>query len=1053
MLNQSRWTAFALAVLLGGCVWLPTHLTSRQPRGMPMNLTPLFDNDGISSTSRSRDGNYDCPDHPANVPGSTYPSEFMPTTGDQFELAEWPRVPFVFPSKRDGDNNNFACAGQKIEPPKGQYRRLYVLGSAENGAHEGDMRLGFEDGIENVTLRFSDWCEAPRHGETTAFAAPYRYSWHQDDRSMHTEDITCRLLAVAFDLPAQRVLEWIRFPYNQRLHVFAATMEPAGWLAEQEAYAADAVETYRELEHRKPVVAKTLCRELERVEKSLAEAKGATPPELARAVGCLETQLDYCRALLPKHRGELSRRAVRRFRQACKSVRRDLQTVRAGRNPFAGRKGVILKAYRSELDDSLQPYSIAIPPGYSPDTPASLVFNLHGHGWYRPFQGHPARRIPGAIVVSPHGRGSMDYMFVAENDFLHVLRDVERDYRIDHGRIYLTGHSMGGTGSWNLAARFPDRIAAIAPNASNADHRVWQREWWWTYGSAPPFDRLRSFVEAMLDPASYACNLLNVPAFAIHGKLDGTCPVGHTRSMVEKMKAAGGRVTYRELPFAGHGGFSHDLRQEQREWLLRQRRVSRPDRARFRASRLRYASAYWVRVERFDEWLEFAEIDAECSGGAEFEIRTKNVARFSIDPAASPAHGASQIGVTIDDVELPAIDDPSADRLTFARAEDGRWRIAPDEPPRGKRPGLEGPIEDAFMSRFLVVYGTTGSDEWTRQVVRDEAERFVSDWKRLYTVPCRIKSDTEVTEQDVADSNLILYGSPDMNAVAARVQGALPIRIETDAVTIGGKRYEGKDVGVKFCHPNPLNPDRYVVVCAGTTWRAIFQINTRFGNWFGWGPFDNRNWFDYGVFDDRTHSPETFLRVGFFDQDWMVAPKLSFEGLSEWRRRSLPRRAPSTRQSRAKGTVVHLSDLMPIRLDQHKGPVGFDRSAMGNVLRIGRRQFKNGLGVHAPSVLDFAIPKGCNRFQSVVGVDLEGKTKVSPVRARAERVQFVVHADGRRLYQSEWLRWNSKPVRIDIELESPEVLRLEVRGTNTRWHLGSSAWANAHVLRPAAAGK
>jgi len=138
---------------------------------------------------------------------------------------------------------------------------------------------------------------------------------------------------------------------------------------------------------------------------------------------------------------------------------------------------------------------------------------------------------------------------------------------------------------------------------------------------------------------------------------------------------------------------------------------------------------------------------------------------------------------------------------------------------------------------------------------------------------------------------------------------------------------------------------------------------------------------------------------------------------------------------------------MPTRIDQHKGPVNFDMSFRGNPLRLGKRTRKKGLGVRAPSRIDFALPAGYDRFRALAGVDLEGETEISPARRRSEWIQFVVWAGKRRLYMSQWVNWQSEPIWIDAKLDGATELGLEVRGSGARWLLGSAAWADARVVK------
>ncbi|MBM4083712.1 MAG: hypothetical protein FJ272_02895, partial [Planctomycetes bacterium] len=933
-----RRCLLALVIALAGCkAWRGTKLWPK-PQQLPLNLVELFDNDGISSEKNRKDGNFDCPDHPAHVPGSTYPAEFLPESGAIFTAPPLPDVSFLFPNKADGEKNNFSCAGHKFEPPVNAYAALYILGTAENGKQEGEIGLNFEDGQLNLPLKFSDWCEPAQFGEVEAIAVPFRYSWQERGGRMEKEDITCRLWVQKIPLPEKRRLESFVLPYNARMHVFAITLVAAKPTKSHLALAEETTQKYLEFAKPKAVVKTLVKNRLPALRAQLNQVKDTLPVILQPALCTVEAQYEFANVHAPKGPESSTSQAAQRFRRLQAELEQSIAALREGRDPFALKKGTFLRGYLSEIDGTVQPYSLSIPGDYDGERPLPLIVHMHGHGWYAPFQGHPAPSHPAALIASPHGRGSMDYMFVAEDDALSIIEDVKRLYKVDEDRIYLMGHSMGGTGSWNLGVKFSDRFAAIAPNAGNADHKVWEREWGWGWKSAPPFEAMRHFIADMLDPASYAENLLNVPAFAIHGDRDEIVPVGHARSMAERMAELSFPVTYRELKNVGHGGFPLQVRQEQLDWLFRQRRNPRPASVRLKTAKFRYASSYWVQIHRFQELLQFAEIEAHCAS-SHIDVRQKNVECFSLDLAKMPFEPSDTLTVSVDGVptqERPVLD---GNKLVFTRR-GGAWVRGKLPSGLHKKAGLEGAVEDAFMGPFMLVYGAASESRMERDMTKAEAERFVEDWKRLYNVPCRIKADEDVTDEDVARYNLVLYGSPSANSLTARVMPELPIKVLDNGVQVGREKFTGENVGVKFCYPSPLNPERYVVVCAGTSWQAVFQVNVRFGNWFGWGPFDNRSWFDYGVFDDRTKSPETFLCVGFFNQDWQLDPRYQFRGDAKLRSAALPRKMPTAQKPPADAQEAYLSDLMPVLIDQHKGPVNFDRSHEVNPLRTGSRAFK-----------------------------------------------------------------------------------------------------------------
>jgi predicted peptidase len=114
--------------------------------------------------------------------------------------------------------------------------------------------------------------------------------------------------------------------------------------------------------------------------------------------------------------------------------------------------------------------------------------------------------------------------------------------KIDPARIYLTGLSMGGYGTWDLAARMPDRFAAILPVCGGGDDRVANR-------------------------------IAALPIWCFHGDADTAVPVDRSRTMIAAVKAAGGRPIYSELPGVGHDSWTPAYRDGfVLDWLFSQRK-------------------------------------------------------------------------------------------------------------------------------------------------------------------------------------------------------------------------------------------------------------------------------------------------------------------------------------------------------------------------------------------------------------------------------------------------------------------------------------------------
>jgi predicted peptidase len=123
-----------------------------------------------------------------------------------------------------------------------------------------------------------------------------------------------------------------------------------------------------------------------------------------------------------------------------------------------------------------------------------------------------------------------------------ALDDVLAREPVDPARIYLTGLSMGGYGTWDLATRMPERFAAILPVCGGGDERL-------------------------------AARVARLPIWCVHGDADTAVPVRRSRDMVAAVTAAGGRPIYSELPGVGHDSWTPAYRDRfMLDWLFSQRR-------------------------------------------------------------------------------------------------------------------------------------------------------------------------------------------------------------------------------------------------------------------------------------------------------------------------------------------------------------------------------------------------------------------------------------------------------------------------------------------------
>ncbi|MBZ5576788.1 MAG: dienelactone hydrolase family protein [Acidobacteriia bacterium] len=512
--------------------------------------------------------------------------------------------------------------------------------------------------------------------------------------------------------------------------------------------------------------------------------------------------------------------------------------------------GPQVASFVSRVDDSDQPYALYVPPDFDPARKYPLVISLHAEesspeiGLMRVF-GSANRVADGSLaplrlfhprdveflVASPLARGTMGYEGIAERDVYDVLADVERRFPVDEDRVYLTGISMGGGGALRLALTRPDVWAAVAVVCGEP---------------TPGLEVL-------------AGNALNVPVRLFHGELDPLVPAESSRQWQRRLLDAGVPTEYIEYPAVRHNAWDSAYRGGAVfEWFRQFRRNRFPERVRLTSDSYRYGSAYWVRMDGLTPGVA-ASIDARQTGPGAVRVDTQNLDGFTI----SLDHPVAE--VTIDNTALRF---PKAASVSF-RKQGGVWQqgmIARS----GKGPGAEGPIAEAVSGRHIYVYGTGGtssSDEMDeRRKVAEEAAGWSTARERL-RLKLKVKADLDVTEQDLANGDLVLFGTRETNSVIARFADRLPLALSPGAA----------DYGLLFLAPMGAH---YVLVNSGlpfwTGWDGSGIPSNRFG------PRLFQELSTLGDFVVFKGSMAHVVASGRFDRSWKVpaeaAAKISAAG-------------------------------------------------------------------------------------------------------------------------------------------------------------------------------
>ncbi len=569
-------------------------------------------------------------------------------------------------------------------------------------------------------------------------------------------------------------------------------------------------------------------------------------------------------------------------------------TLRTGQlAPWTQRKGRMVRGYVSAVDGSTQPYGVIVPADYDPAKPMRLDVVLHGSS--RPTGLSELRMImaafddgdsggrPGSaenfIELHPLGRVENCYRWAGETDVFEAIESACRNYHIDRDRVVLRGMSMGASGTWHLGLKHPDRFVALGPYCGYVDtHRFSETPIPGFIKVGPlPLHQERGL--HMLDSIDYAANAGVVPAIGAIGDQDVFFQ-SHVH-MGEVMAKEGLQMVNLISPGTGHVIDPVTHREQMRrigEYTAKGLDHA-PRELRFVTWTLKYNRCHWLELLALKEHYERTEFAAKVADDGSMDVSlAKNITEFAIHPPMLQAPTA-KLRIDGAEVNLPKRKSGDAPPALVFALEKGRWKFSGSRVSvtlTGKRPGVQGPIDDAFTTPFLCVRGT--GQPWNPAVgawADANLRRFAYEWSRYLRGDLPVKNDTEVTEADVRTKNLILFGDPGSNVWIRKALPKLPVTWTRDEVKLGTERHAAKDHAPAFICPSPFSSagDRYVVINSGHTFHekefAAFNylLFPRHGDWAVMRITPGAEPWQPGT----TAFPEEAVRAGYFDERWKIS--------------------------------------------------------------------------------------------------------------------------------------------------------------------------------------
>lgn len=520
------------------------------------------------------------------------------------------------------------------------------------------------------------------------------------------------------------------------------------------------------------------------------------------------------------------------------------------------------RTFISDVDGSVQYYSVN--PSTTQGDNQALFLSVHGASVEARNQARAYVPKDWGHIIAPTNRRPFGFNWEewGRIDAMEVLAEAEKVFKTDPAHTYLTGHSMGGHGTWFLGVTYPDRFTAIAPCASYPDIAKYSR---------PNADAANVGEKhfPMICQAANAGrvldlrkNFLQSGIYILHGDSDNVVPIEQVRRMREILGTFHPDFCYYEYP-----GGSHWYSNESVDWkpifdYFRWHSVPSADKVKqlefHTASPAISAKDYWVTINQQDTAYDFSSVSFKQTDNG-ISGTTSNVASLTFDfPALKLPAEAS---ITIDNETIPV----DGTRPAVLKKVSGKWSLVEEIPVTEKYPSRYGGFKQAFDNRVVFVYATGGNKEentWYQNKARFDAETFLYRGNGSIDVI----ADKDFIPSAYADRNVVLYGNASNNKAWNKLLKNAPVQVLKGEIRMGDKVLKGNDLGTYFVYPRPDSPTASVGVVAGT---GIEGMKATYPNDYisGITGFPDLLIFNVDMLKEGIHGIQV---SGFFGNDWSV---------------------------------------------------------------------------------------------------------------------------------------------------------------------------------------
>ena len=486
------------------------------------------------------------------------------------------------------------------------------------------------------------------------------------------------------------------------------------------------------------------------------------------------------------------------------------------------------QTFLSDMDGSVQYYSIAPSSNKNIDNPA-LFLSVHGAGVEAVNQAHAYKKKDWGHLVAPTNRRPFGFAWEdwGRLDALEVLDHAQNLLRTDPQHTYLTGHSMGGHGTWYLGATYPDHWAAIAPCAGYPDLLEYAGNFTRRLKNMDDealkrFNMTREQVDKIISANTLTNqedilidsvmrragnpsrtlklkrNYLHYGVYILHGELDTVVPTFIAREMRAIFGSFHNDFAYYEYPNG-----THWYGDESEDWppifdFFKFRKIKSSNEIEkiefYTASPGVSSKSHFIEIHQQEIPLEISSFIFKRDSIS--TITTENVAVLNIDLGEM---GNTSSIIKVDDQGIRIED--NSDILSLSK-NNASWQVSQKPPFNQKGPHRNGGFKDAFRNNMVLVYaskGTKTENEWWYNRALFDAEKF------YYRANGNIElvKDTDFSPEKYPDQNVIIYGNRDNNTAWESLLTTCPLQVENGKISMKGRSFDGDEYGTYFLYPRP----------------------------------------------------------------------------------------------------------------------------------------------------------------------------------------------------------------------------------------------------------